>query len=264
MAEWKVRILSSETVDGDPPFVTYTHEAIFGSEKWTVQSRFSRFAWLDKGVRKAYKHNHLYGSLPVFPRKRLKMMVDHYDREFVEERRMQLESYITKLARFPGISSVPEWTEFLQTNTKDNKNEFRRLSIDSRTLSINEEDGEESYIISGYLSKQGLKGPQGWKKRWFALNSSGELLYYKSEKDNKEKGIVKVDHHTAVRLTDEDFPRPYCFQLITPTRVFYISADDKPSVDRWVDEIGKFTGKHSANEKTGRGEDDMDVYDSFV
>jgi len=37
-----------------------------------------------------------------------------------------------------------------------------------------------------------------------------------------------------VRKIETPLPRPFCMQIITPNRIFYVAAEDNVSLDEWV------------------------------
>jgi len=215
----KPEVLSSEIrVDGEGnEYVAYLHVTTKGEKKYTAFSRFARFAYLDEEVRKHYKGNHLYSNIPKFPKKQNKFMVDHLSEEFIKERTEALNEYIQNLGKLPGVETCPVYIDFL-TN-------------ESHTFGM---EKDFQYIHMGYLYKQGIHNPT-WKKRWFALTPNGILFYFAGHKDDKPKGQIEITSKTVVRKIDSTIPRPNCLQLITPSRVYYIAADDAVSLDTWVE-----------------------------
>ncbi|CAN0068260.1 unnamed protein product, partial [Discosporangium mesarthrocarpum] len=59
------------------------------------------------------KGHHLRPSLPRFPNKHLKMVVDHRDEAFVNERREELQLYIRSLLQLPHASVLDSTKAFL-------------------------------------------------------------------------------------------------------------------------------------------------------
>ncbi len=75
--------------------------------------RFSDFVELDRKVRSAFVGSHLLSSLPSLPPKSIKLLNDHTDATFVEQRRQGLQHYMTKLVALPRIPLNPDVLEFL-------------------------------------------------------------------------------------------------------------------------------------------------------
>jgi hypothetical protein len=79
--------------------IMYVIQASSGIKKWTVYRRFRDFYFLDKQLRKCFPKI----KIPNLPPKRF--FGSSTDREFVDSRKEQLESYLTTLV---GIHSI--WT----------------------------------------------------------------------------------------------------------------------------------------------------------
>jgi hypothetical protein len=75
--------------------------------------RFSDFVELDRKVRSAFAGSHLLSSLPSLPPKSIKLLNDHTDAAFVEQRRQGLQHYMAKLVALPRIPLNPDVLEFL-------------------------------------------------------------------------------------------------------------------------------------------------------
>jgi hypothetical protein len=88
-------------------------------EKSTAQRKFSACDQLDMFCRSAIskENHHLRTSLPAFPPKYLKQLLDHSAPEFIERRRDELERYFKKLVQFPRMERNPDLNEFLGLST---------------------------------------------------------------------------------------------------------------------------------------------------
>lgn len=92
----EVQILGTEQIDDH---ILYIIEVSSGIKKWTVYRRFRDFYFLDKQLRKCFPKI----KIPPLPAKRF--FGSSTDKEFVESRKEQLESYLTTIV---GIQSI--WT----------------------------------------------------------------------------------------------------------------------------------------------------------
>ena len=78
-----------------------------------VHRRFRDFHFLHQQLGTYFKGSHLYHSLPSPPAKGVKLLQDHSDPGFIEERRVQCEAYVRKLLLFPRVAEIQEMTDFL-------------------------------------------------------------------------------------------------------------------------------------------------------
>jgi len=53
---------------------------------------------------------------------------------------------------------------------------------------------------------------------------------------------------TAVRKIESTVPRPFCMQIITPARIYYIAANDEVALDEWVKVLITVSGTKLQNE----------------
>jgi len=72
-----------------------------------------------------------------------------------------------------------------------------------------------------------------WKKTWFVIK--GEHLYYGS---NKLMHLARI-HLLLCKIqvskeTTKTENRDHCFELITPTAIFLLSADSEEEMNEWV------------------------------
>lgn len=84
-----------------------------------AQKRYSALFALYEKVESAYVDTHLSENLPAFPPRSLKLFQDHKAREFREERRIAIDTWLNKLVKVPRIGMnidlqmffVPDSTE---------------------------------------------------------------------------------------------------------------------------------------------------------
>eukprot|EP00036_Acanthoecidae_sp_10tr_P025997 CAMPEP_0206333220 /NCGR_PEP_ID=MMETSP0106_2-20121207/25167_1 /ASSEMBLY_ACC=CAM_ASM_000206 /TAXON_ID=81532 /ORGANISM="Acanthoeca-like sp., Strain 10tr" /LENGTH=1143 /DNA_ID=CAMNT_0053766093 /DNA_START=46 /DNA_END=3478 /DNA_ORIENTATION=+ len=105
----------------------------------------------------------------------------------------------------------------------------------------------------GFLSKKGGKaGTKGWDKRWFDL-SGGELKYFR-DKEKKPNGVIPVNQMVDIRPTvsgNAGGKHSFRFELDTPDRTYYLSADTVAEMTEWMMLIGAFI---QAEKKDGKSE----------
>lgn len=78
-----------------------------------VHRRYREFQNLLEQVHAAFKGHHLRSSIPELPGRQLKLLVDHTDQAFVEERRLLLENAMGKLLSVPHVASMVPVQVFL-------------------------------------------------------------------------------------------------------------------------------------------------------
>lgn len=71
-----------------------------------VHRRFRDFVELHSQVKANLKGNHLFQALPTLPEKPLKVLTDHNDPNFIEERRRKLEIYLVTLVNIPHVQDM--------------------------------------------------------------------------------------------------------------------------------------------------------------
>lgn len=90
--------------------------------RWNLWLRFDSFYLLHEMMKELVEE--LIGSksslgdqqkilLPPFPEKRLKLLVDHFDEEFIEQRRCLLENYCRKILKNPSLNYAEVFISFL-------------------------------------------------------------------------------------------------------------------------------------------------------
>ncbi len=78
-----------------------------------VHRRYREFQNLLEQVHAAFKGHHLRSSIPELPGRQLKLLVDHTDQAFVEERRLLLENAMGKLLSVPHVCAMVPVQVFL-------------------------------------------------------------------------------------------------------------------------------------------------------
>merc|ERR1719350_432447 len=98
-------------------YIVYEVEVSNKKIRWNVWHRFDSFYMLHHmllEIAASLSQNMArYISLPPFPEKRVKYITDHFDQEFIEDRRMLLENYIKKVLVMPDFKHSNILTSFL-------------------------------------------------------------------------------------------------------------------------------------------------------
>ena len=85
----------------------------------------------------------------------------------------------------------------------------------------------EEFHKSGFLTKQG-KNIRSWKTRFFIL-SEGKLVY---KLDGKKSSTIPLAN-SYIQLNDEKY-REYCFELVTPSRTYYLGCSTRYEMLEWI------------------------------
>eukprot|EP01119_Soliformovum_irregulare_P007874 TRINITY_DN2044_c0_g1_i4.p1 TRINITY_DN2044_c0_g1~~TRINITY_DN2044_c0_g1_i4.p1 ORF type:complete len:915 (-),score=256.98 TRINITY_DN2044_c0_g1_i4:1531-4275(-) len=128
--------------------------------------------------------------------------------------------------------------------------EGRKRSGTTTTKGVNDpmialESKPATVIKKGYLQKRG-KVNTGWKKRYFIL-SEKHLYYYVSPEEHQKgarfTGAIQLLFSSFRPLGDAEAKElgvasgGYCFKIITPVRVFYLSASTEDEAKGWIDSL---------------------------
>eukprot|EP01090_Pellita_catalonica_P009231 TRINITY_DN2028_c0_g1_i6.p1 TRINITY_DN2028_c0_g1~~TRINITY_DN2028_c0_g1_i6.p1 ORF type:complete len:402 (+),score=54.88 TRINITY_DN2028_c0_g1_i6:970-2175(+) len=103
----------------------------------------------------------------------------------------------------------------------------------------------------GWLRKEG-GAIKTWKKRWCVLRANS--LYYYTSKNGELKGLVPLDKCTSIKHVTYK-KRKNCFEISTPVRNYYLTAEKKEIMERWVRVLNECreakgnTKKKSASQK---------------
>ena len=104
-------------------------------------------------------------------------------------------------------------------------------------------------LKSGTLTKQGGSW-KSWNKRYFVLTPNC-LYYFKSRPalgDKPEGGIV-IDNLVDVLSGENKVKRENCFNIVTPKRVYFMSAETLQERDEWASALQELIEKHSKRER---------------
>ncbi|MES1909124.1 MAG: hypothetical protein MHM6MM_001925 [Cercozoa sp. M6MM] len=82
--------------------------------QWTVLKRYTQFFAMDEKLRADFRLDvEFLQTMPQLPPRRPKMLSDHMDSEFIEQRRALLEAYLRCMLRVRRIASNATFLEFL-------------------------------------------------------------------------------------------------------------------------------------------------------
>eukprot|EP01096_Ripella_sp_DP13-Kostka_P006113 TRINITY_DN215_c0_g1_i1.p1 TRINITY_DN215_c0_g1~~TRINITY_DN215_c0_g1_i1.p1 ORF type:complete len:243 (+),score=123.24 TRINITY_DN215_c0_g1_i1:98-730(+) len=91
-------------------------------------------------------------------------------------------------------------------------------------------------LLQGDLLKQGDKGPiKSWKRRFFVLKKGESVLHYYD--GAKETGTIDLDLVTDIEI---EFGEHFQFKIVSPSRTYYLRAQDDAQRSYWVDGLSKF------------------------
>eukprot|EP00118_Oscarella_pearsei_P004425 m.18912 g.18912 ORF g.18912 m.18912 type:complete len:1153 (+) comp27750_c0_seq3:285-3743(+) len=125
--------------------------------------------------------------------------------------------------------------------TKLGDMEKKKRVVSTRVLlSLGDSQFSRDTEMSGYLVHK-VKARGGWKQFWLVLGS-GCLSFYKSHEESQllfSMALPDYDLSTSEKHDKEDLlhlpPVPCVFKLFTATTVHYFLADNKYTMDRWVE-----------------------------
>jgi len=111
---------------------------------------------------------------------------------------------------------------------------------------------------AGYLVKEGGKF-KSWKKRWFVLKNN--VIYYSKEQNSGQLGIIRLHGLSPDQVNASNrTKKSNMFEIKTPKRVYYLSAESDPERDLWISIIKQCIGSQkSANASKPIGVEDFDL-----
>eukprot|EP01125_Pyxidicula_operculata_P008527 TRINITY_DN2857_c0_g1_i2.p1 TRINITY_DN2857_c0_g1~~TRINITY_DN2857_c0_g1_i2.p1 ORF type:complete len:403 (+),score=103.12 TRINITY_DN2857_c0_g1_i2:58-1266(+) len=85
----------------------------------------------------------------------------------------------------------------------------------------------------GWLTKEGGRY-KSWKKRFMVIEGN-ELVYYKKEAKKERCGEIILNTVDASQIQPVDYKgKKFCFQIVTPGRVYHIVASSDSDMDDWI------------------------------
>jgi len=88
---------------------------------------------------------------------------------------------------------------------------------------------------AGFLTKEGGRF-KTWKKRWFVLKNND--MFYSKKQNAGELGTIHLAgltiDHVGICSTKK---RAFCFQVQTPSRIYYLVSESEKDRDKWIEAI---------------------------
>ena len=112
LSEYEIVPNESEIDDRVVWYTMYVVEKSSGKLA-VCRRRFRHFYELNCDIISAFASSHLQSMLPKFPDRHFKWFTDHYSRDFVENRRTELEVYMQRLVRVPRAAQNPSFKNFI-------------------------------------------------------------------------------------------------------------------------------------------------------
>jgi RAC serine/threonine-protein kinase len=97
---------------------------------------------------------------------------------------------------------------------------------------------------AGWLTKEG-GSIKTVKKRWFILKN-GILSYYKNQGDSEPKGTIEIAIASTIRVSTDKKKKPNCFEVVTPTRIYAIFAENETDRSQWIEALNVAKQKENA------------------
>lgn len=146
----------------------------------------------------------------------------------------------------PNTQSRDDWIQDIDEMIMSCLEKRRsRLEISPTEEKVMEvaKDQLKSPFLSGFLHRLGQKGD--WKKKYFVLNN--DVLYCFNKKEDYKGGedpssithllFTSVQYHNVM-------DRPFCFRLLTKTRIYYFAASSWKDRMEWINSMRCMTAKH--------------------
>ena len=120
-SEWsvlKVSTAAAQTIAPTIPQPRHTALTRFPLSLLLSWQRFLQFHELDAALRAVHAHEpYFLSTLPSPPSRQLKMVIDHNDHHFVEQRRVLLEHYLKKMITVPQVAKSTAFLAFCGVST---------------------------------------------------------------------------------------------------------------------------------------------------
>lgn len=90
-----------------------------------------------------------------------------------------------------------------------------------------------------------------WKKRWFSLDPSGELTYYKSE-GGAAMGSINVHEASSCGKTKYK-KKGFCFEVVCKDRTYHIVGNSDEEIEDWIAKINEVRAAGPGTSSGGAG-----------
>ena len=111
--------------------VFYIVQIVGTFNSWTIQKRYSQFEKIYDLIDD--KYGHLLPAGTDLPPKKLKLFTSHLSNDFIEQRRILLESFIKKLTSVEQIVSSKRFKKFITSDKVDAENDKKVNIIDIKS-----------------------------------------------------------------------------------------------------------------------------------
>ena len=124
-----------------------------------------------------------------------------------------------------------EWVDGIKCVTKQ---VARKLAN-----SANSPDNKPFIVAKAWMFKRGAQMWTGWRRRYFVLHSTRELLYYETDTGSTMLGHIELGSHCVVKKANKTRDAPYPkggLDIQTPGRTYKLclETDDKNEVTKWI------------------------------
>lgn len=103
--------------------------------------------------------------------------------------------------------------------------------------------------LSGFLKKQGVKGPiRTWKKRWFKIEPGSRFFhYYRHPDDNHTLGSIDLCNIHSIQpsqtFSSKKDKKEFPFEVVTERRIYSLMAKDQKTRDQWIEGLTDLVSK---------------------
>eukprot|EP00943_MAST-04B_sp_MAST-4B-sp1_P008734 g8734.t1 len=103
----------------------------------------------------------------------------------------------------------------------------------------NNTDNKPYIVAKAWMFKRGAQMWTGWRRRYFVLHSTRELLYYETDTGSTILGHIELGSHVVVKTANNHRDAPYPkggIDIQTPGRTYKLclETDDKNEVNKWI------------------------------
>src|SRR3989338_1486549 len=138
-----------------------------------------------------------------------------------------------------SFSTMPTSTASQPPAFEDEDIPSSKLSSPQSAEGMANNDGTSTglkVVKAGFLRKQGAQ-VKSWKRRWFVL-TEGSLAYYRSPGEGEAPlGTINVMLSAVKVPMDAASAKKHSFEVITSARTYFIQAEDRASLENWVEKI---------------------------
>ncbi|CAH3135874.1 unnamed protein product [Pocillopora meandrina] len=94
-------------------------------------------------------------------------------------------------------------------------------------------------VMEGYLFKKSSNAFRSWHRRYFTVQNN-QLMYQKRLKDDQTV-LVEDLRLCKVRLAEETVERRFMFEVVSPTKSWYLQADSEALQVEWMEAMQLMT-----------------------